>query len=367
VAGRAQFGGGHPHRFAQAVGERGARSVVRVAIVGAGRQGLRRLQAIQEVGGDDVVVVADKSREAAESLAARANCPWSTDWRSALDASADAVLICTPPYTHDEIARQALRAGRHVLCEKPLATTVPAAWEMVAEAERAGRVLKCGFNYRFHPAIQRARTLLQDGQLGRLIELRSRHGTGGRPQFEREWRTHAGESGGGILMDQGVHVLDLFHWLAGPFQRVIARTATSYWPIAPVEDNVVAVFVGENVLAGLHVSWTQWKNLFTFDLFLSEGSIRIEGLGGSYGDERLIVRRGAGEDRVMEVIEFRGPDPSWQAEWREFAAAASEGRQPSGSGRDGAEVLTLVEAIYNSARGARAVEIATVSAVGAAP
>jgi predicted dehydrogenase len=162
-------------------------------------------------------------------------------------------------------------------------------------------------------------------------------------------------------------VLDLFHWLAGPFQRVIARTATSYWPIAPVEDNVVAVFVGENVLAGLHVSWTQWKNLFTFDLFLSEGSIRIEGLGGSYGDERLIVRRGAGEDRVMEVIEFRGPDPSWQAEWREFAAAASEGRQPSGSGRDGAEVLTLVEAIYNSARSARAVEIATVSAVGAAP
>jgi predicted dehydrogenase len=339
---------------------------VRIAIVGAGRQGFRRLQAIQEVGGDDVVVVADKSREAAESLAARANCPWSTDWRSALDASADAVLICTPPYTHDEIARQALRAGRHVLCEKPLATTVPAAWEMVAEAERAGRVLKCGFNYRFHPAIQRARTLLQDGQLGRLIELRSRHGTGGRPHFEREWRTNAGESGGGILMDQGVHVLDLFHWLAGPFQRVIARTATSYWPIAPVEDNVVAVFVGENVLAGLHVSWTQWKNLFTLDLFGSDGSIRIEGLGGSYGDERLIVRGGAGKDRVIEVIEFRGPDPSWQAEWRDFAAAASEGREPSGGGRDGAEVLILVEAIYRSARDARTVEIALASGVGAA-
>jgi predicted dehydrogenase len=340
---------------------------LKVAIIGAGRQGLRRLQAIQELGGDDVVIVADKSRDAAESLAGRANCSWSTDWRSALDASADAVLICTPPNTHDQIARQALRAGRHVLCEKPLATTAVAAWEMVAEAKRAGRVLKCGFNYRFHPAIQRARALLQDGPLGHLIELRSRHGTGGRPQFEREWRTRPGESGGGILMDQGVHVLDLFQWLAGPFHRVIARTATTYWPIAPVEDNVVAVLVGENVLAGLHVSWTQWKNLFTFDLFLSEGSIRIVGLGGSYGDERLIVRRGAGEDRVMEVVEFRGPDPSWQAEWREFAAAASEGRQPSGSGRDGAEVLTLVEAVYNSARDARAVDVAMASAVGAVP
>jgi predicted dehydrogenase len=340
---------------------------VRVAIVGAGRQGLRRLQAIQQVGGDDVVIVADKSPEAAESLARQANCPWSTNWRSVLDASADALLICTPPHTHEEIARHAVRGGQHVLCEKPLATTVDAAWRMVAEAKRAGRILKCGFNYRFHPAIQRARAILQDGQLGRLIELRSRHGTGGRPQFEREWRTRAGESGGGILMDQGVHVLDLFRWLAGPFHRVIARTATAYWPIAPVEDNVVAALVGENVLAGFHVSWTQWKNLFTFDLLLSEGAIQIEGLGGSYGDERLIVRRGAGEDRVMEVIEFRGPDPSWQAEWREFAAAASEGRQPSGSGRDGAEVLTLVEAIYNSARDARVVEIANASAVGAAP
>jgi predicted dehydrogenase len=339
---------------------------VRVAIVGAGRQGLRRLQAIQEVGGDDVVIVADKSREAAETLARRANCPWATDWRSALDASADAVLICTPPHMHHEIARQALRASRHVLCEKPLATTVADAWEMVAEAERAGRVLKCGFNYRFHPAIQRARTLLQNGQLGRLIELRSRHGTGGRPLFEREWRTHAGESGGGVLMDQGVHVLDLFHWLAGPFHRVIARTATTYWPIAPVEDNVVAVFVGANVLAGLHVSWTQWKNLFTLDLFGSHGSVRVEGLGGSYGDERLIVHQGAGEDRVTEVIEFRGPDPSWQAEWREFTAA-SEGRGPSGGGRDGAEVLTLVEAIYNSARDDRTIEIAVASGVGAAP
>jgi predicted dehydrogenase len=339
---------------------------VRVALIGAGRQGLRRLQAIQEVGGDDVVIVADTSREAAESLAGRVNCPWSTDWRSVLDPSADAVLICTPPYTHDEIARQALRAGRHVLCEKPLATTAVAAWEMVAEAKRAGRVLKCGFNYRFHPAIQRARTLLKDGQLGRLIELRSRHGTGGRPQFEREWRTRPGESGGGILMDQGVHVLDLFQWLAGPFHRVIARTATTYWPIAPVEDNVVAVFVGKQILAGLHVSWTQWKNLFTLDLFLSEGSIRIEGLGGSYGDERLTVRGGAREDEnVVEVLEYRGPDPSWQAEWREFAAAVSEGRQPSGSGRDGAEVLTLVEAIYKSARDARTVEIALASAVGA--
>jgi predicted dehydrogenase len=338
---------------------------VKVAIIGAGRQGLRRLQAIQEVGEGDVAIVVDKSRDAAEALARRAGCPWSQDWRSALDISADAVLICTPPHTHDEIARHALRAGRHVLCEKPLATTVAAAWGMVADAERAGRMLKCGFNYRFHPAIAQARTLVLEGTLGRLTELRSRHGTGGRPEFEHEWRTRAGESGGGILMDQGVHVLDLFRWLAGPFRRLIACATTAYWPIAPVEDNAVAVLVVEHVLAGLHVSWTIWKNQFTFDLFGSDGSIRVEGLGGSYGDERLIVRRGAVGDRVMEVMEFRGPDRSWQAEWREFVAAAADGREPTGSGRDGAEVLTLVEAIYLSARESRAVDVRVASGVGA--
>jgi predicted dehydrogenase len=338
---------------------------MKVALVGAGRQGLRRLQAIQDVGGGDVVIVTDTNRDAAETLARRAGCRWSAEWRAAVDAAADVVIICTPPHTHAEIARHALHAGRHVLCEKPLAVTAFDAWEMVAEAERTGRVLKCGFNYRFHPAIAHTRTLVRDGRLGRVMLLRSRHGTGGRPQFEREWRTRADQSGGGILMDQGVHVLDLFRWLGGPFTRVVACTVTSYWPIAPVEDNAVAVLAGEGLLAGLHVSWTQWKNLFTLDVIGSEGSVSVEGLGGSYGDERVLYRRAAGTERAQDVTEFRGPDRSWQDEWREFTAAAALGQEPSGSGRDGAEVLTLVEAIYRSSREARAVDVGSPSGVGA--
>jgi predicted dehydrogenase len=316
------------------------------------------------VGDDDVVVVADTNRDAAEALARRAGCRWSADWRVAVEALADAIVICTPPHTHNEVARHALRAGRHVLCEKPLAVTAAAAWEMVAEAERAERVLKCGFNYRYHPAIVHVGKLVRDGRLGRLALLRSRHGTGGRPQFEREWRTHA-DQGGGILMDQGVHVLDLFRWLAGPFPRVVACTVTSYWPIAPVEDNVFAVLEGEGLVATLHVSWTQWKNLFTLDVIGSEGSVSVEGLGGSYGDERVIYRRASDPERAQDVTEFRGSDRSWQDEWREFTAAVARGQEPSESGRDGAEVLTLVEAVYRSSREARAVDVGSASGVGA--
>ncbi len=340
---------------------------MKLAIVGAGRQGQRRLQAIQDVGGDDVVIVADTNRDLAEALARRAGCTWSTDWRAALDAAIDAVLICTPPVSHDEIGRHALRTGRHVLCEKPLAMTAPVAWEMVTEADRVGRVLKCGFNYRFHPGIMHARRLVQDGRLGLLSVLRSRHGTGGRPHFEREWRTHSDQSGGGILMDQGVHVLDLLLWLGGSFQRVVAHAATAYWPITPVEDNVVAVLTGKRVLAGLHVSWTQWKNLFTLDVIGSKGSVTVDGLGGSYGHERVTVRESARSEHEVEITEFRGPDRSWEEEWREFTAAVREGRTPSGSGRDGAEVQTLVEAIYRSARESRAIDIGATSGVVAKP
>lgn len=337
-----------------------------VAIVGAGRQGRRRLQAIREVGDDNVVIVVDTNRDASESLAHQAGCRWSTDWRSALDVHTDAVVICTPPHMHDSIARHALRAGRHVLCEKPLAMSAAAAWEMVAEADRARRVLKCGLNYRFHPAVRLAHTLAEDGRLGLITLLHNRHGTGGRPQFEREWRTRAPESGGGILMDQGVHVLDLFRWLGGPFRRVIARMATAYWPIAPVEDSAVAVLVGENAVAGLHVSWTQWKNVFTLDVIGSEGSVTVDGLGGSYGDERVTVRRAGATGGALEVTEFRGPDRSWQDEWREFTAAVMDGREPLGSGRDGAEVMVLVEAVYHAARASRAVDVRPLTSLSGA-
>lgn len=339
---------------------------MKVALVGAGRQGMRRVQAIRDLGEDEVVTVADLDGDAARSLARGVGCPWTTDWHEALRAEAEAMLICVPPDVHTDIALSALQHGRHVLCEKPLAMTAATAWSMVAEAERAGCVLKCGFNYRHHPAIEQAKAWVAEGRLGRVVVLRSQHGTGGRANFEREWRTQLDRSGGGILMDQGVHVLDLFRWFGGPFSEVAGCTVTSYWPIAPVEDNAFAILRGDGFLASLHVSWTQWKNLFSLEVVGSDGSVTVEGLGGSYGVERVIFRRrSTGSVREQEVIEFRGADTSWHDEWREFKLAVVGSREPSGGGRDGAEALTLVEAIYQASRERRVVSLRPT--VGAAP
>jgi len=331
---------------------------VRLALVGAGRQGSRRLGGIERLGQDSIVVVADPDERAGRSLARRAGCPWTPDWAQAVDADADAVLVCNPPDGHAEVTLRALRRGRHVFCEKPLGLTAAAAWEMVDAAGTAGRTLKCGFNYRHHPAIAQAHAWVSAGRIGALTALRCVHGTGGRPSFEHEWRTRAERSGGGILMDQGVHVLDLFRWFAGSFTEALGSVATAYWPIGPVEDNAFAILRGDGLLGTLHVSWTQWKNVFSFEAIGADGTAVVEGLGGSYGVERVILRRPSqGGVREEDVTEFRAPDASWTAEWQEFTAAVAEHREPQGGGRDGALALALVEAIYRSSREGRAAAV----------
>ncbi len=325
---------------------------MQVALVGAGRQGFRRLQAIQDLGEDEVVIVADLDDTVARSLASRARSTWTRDWQEAVGAEVEVVVVCVPPDAHLDVTMTALNAGRHVLCEKPLALTTADAWKLVEASESTGRVLKCGFNYRHHPALLQAKAWVAEGRIGRPCVLRSRHGTGGRHGFEREWRIQRERSGGGVLMDQGIHVLDLFRWFGGAFTSVVGCTATCYWPVAPVEDNAFAVLCGDNLLASLHVSWTQWKPLFSFELIGTDGCVSIEGLGGGYGVERIVYQhRGTGSTREKEVIEYRGPDVSWQEEWREFKIAITQGRDPSGSCRDGAEALALVEAIYEASRG----------------
>ncbi len=317
-----------------------------VAVIGAGRQGMRRCQAISDLGSDTVSIVVDVDQTAARALGSKMGCAWTTRWDEAVASGADAVAVCVTPDAHFEIVHAALSRGSHVLCEKPLAPTAADARRMVAVAEAAGRVLKCGFNYRHHPAIAQAHAWVRAGRIGSLRSVNSRHGTGGRRDFDREWRTRPERSGGGVLIDQGIHILDLLRWFDVEVRTVVGSTITAYWPIAPVDDNAFAILRGDDALATLHVSWTQWKPVFWFELLGTEGSLVVDGLGGSYGLERLLYQRGGGHD--TEVVEYRGPDISWRDEWREFTAAIAEHREPCGSGRDGAEALALVEALYEA-------------------
>jgi predicted dehydrogenase len=159
-------------------------------------------------------------------------------------------------------------------------------------------------------------------------------------------------AGGGELLDQGVHVLDLFHWFAGPAIRVQAELQTAVWPLGPLEDNGFALLrFDRGVVGQLHVSMTQWKNLFSLEIHGTRGALLVDGLGGSYGPERLTVIRRKLQGGVPEVdsVTFAGPDVSWQEEWSDFAAALHGGVLRHGTPADGVLAMATLEATYAAA------------------
>jgi predicted dehydrogenase len=334
---------------------------VRVAIVGCGVIGRRRAAAA--VGTGDVVLVAVDADEAcARALAGEVGGRPATDWRDVVgDAEIDAVVVATPNKHGAEIAAALLEAGKHVLCEKPLGRTAAEAARAVASARSRGRVLKVGFNHRHHPALSRAHELGSAGAIGPLLGIRAVYGHGGRPGYDREWRGDAELAGGGEMLDQGVHIVDLCRWFLGDFERVFGTVATWYWPVEPLEDNGFAIMrTARGQVASLHTSWTQWRNLFRFEVIGRDGYLIVDGLGGSYGVERLVVGTRHGEGAVPDEKEWRheGGDVSWAEEWREFTTAVREGREPLGNGDDGYAAAQLIDAIYESARSGAPVTVA---------
>ncbi len=325
---------------------------MKVGIIGAGRQGVRRAQAINNDQETELVAVADIDFNRAKALSQQMRCQAVANWEEIMEATEiKAVLICTPPHLHAQMSIAALEKGKHVLCEKPLARNPEEAKHIVDAAKAGGMKLKCGFNHRHHPGIQKAREWFDKGVIGELNFIRCRYGIGGRLDYDKEWRAHAKISGGGELMDQGIHILDLCRWFMGEFSQVFGFLSTRFWDIAPLEDNAFALLRTEKgQVASIHASWTQWKNLFSLELFGQEGYILVEGLGGSYGTERAILgKRDFLAPFKEECIEFRGEDSSWQEEWREFVAAIREQREPLGNGYDGLEAVKLAYAIYDSA------------------
>ncbi|MBI4445346.1 MAG: Gfo/Idh/MocA family oxidoreductase [Acidobacteria bacterium] len=323
-----------------------------VAIVGCGSIGYKRVAALHALGEDRLLVVADTIAERAMKLATATGSRWSTEWKNVVeDDQIDIVVVSTTNQYLCPITVGALHNGKHVLCEKPLGRNVAEASQMVETARSSHRLLKTGFNHRHHPAIRTAHSAAASGELGTLMFIRSIYGHGGRLGYEKEWRGDRIQAGGGEMLDQGVHVLDLCRWFLGEFSQVSGITRRYFWQIGSLEDNAFALLqTSGGKVASLHTSWTQWKNRFSFEIFGEAGYARVEGLGGSYGDETLTVgkRRSEFGAPVEERFVYHGEDESWKEEWREFKKAIECGTVPLGSGEDGLAIAQLVEAIYRS-------------------
>jgi predicted dehydrogenase len=326
---------------------------LRVAVVGGGLIGRRRaIEANAHPESACLAVIdtnADRAAEVAAVLGKTTTA--ASDWRAVLPG-VDALVIATPNGLLEQIAVAALEAGKHVLVEKPMGRNLAEAERMRAAALRAGRVLKVGFNHRYHPAIAEARRRFEAGEIGTIINARARYGHGGRPGFENEWRGSREMAGGGELTDQGVHVADLLHWFLGLPESAYGLTQTAVWPLGDLEDNGFGMFrYAGGAVAIFHTSWTQWKNLFSLELFGTRGALVVEGLGRSYGAETLTAMRRKPEGGVpdMETRTFEGEDPSWRLEWADFMGAVRHRRPMLGTADDGVAAMRMLDALYRSA------------------
>jgi len=324
---------------------------VRVAFVGSGLQTRRRAPVVHQAKDDRLVTIVGTDRTSAEALAKQFDCEVESDWRRTVARDdIDAIVVTTPPHLHAEISIAALESGKHVLCEKPLCRTLEEAQAMLAAAERAKRVLKCGFNHRHHPAILEAHRRLEAGDFGRPISGRCRYGICGRPGYENEWRADPARAAGGQYAEQGVHGIDLFRWFLGDLVDVSCMTTIGYFTSQTLDDNGMALFRSAGgALAMLHASLTQWENLFSFEILGDEGYFSVDGLGATYGTEKLSLgKRDFTAPFQDHVIQYRGGDSSWQSEWTEFKSAIVEGREPIGNGHDGLEAVRAVLASYHA-------------------
>ncbi len=321
-----------------------------VAIIGCGLIGRKRAAAIERMAPPAALVAcADIQIDRARELALPASAHWSADWREVVKRNdVDVVIVSTINSLLAEISVAALEAGKHVLVEKPAARNLRELDTVIAAEERSGRLVHVGFNHRYHPALLKARELQEEGALGEMMFVRGRYGHGGRLGYDKEWRADPKRAGGGELIDQGVHLIDLARQFLGDFQTADGFATTYFWDM-PVDDNAFLLLrTSDGKTASLHVSCTEWKNLFSLEIYGHAAKLHVEGLGGSYGVERLSYYRMLPEMGPPEttVWEFPGLDESWRMETAEFLDDIRAGRRPTATLEDAHVVLRVVADVY---------------------
>jgi predicted dehydrogenase len=318
---------------------------MRIAIIGCGLIGQKRAAAI---GDDEITMVCDTNLERARSLGARVGAEAVDDWRRVVDGDSDAVVVAT---THDclaPIALAAVEAEKHVLVEKPAGRSLDELLPVRDAARRRGVSVKAGYNHRFHPGLMAAKKIVAGGGLGPLYYIRGRYGHGGRTGYEQEWRCNRALSGGGELIDQGAHLIDLSRWFLGDLTLEYAATPTFFWPVA-VEDNCFLALRGRRgEMAWLHATWTEWKNTFSFEITGREGKLTVEGLGGSYGSERLTFHKMLPQMGPPEttIWEYPPSDASWASEFAGFKADQDGKAGYNADIEDACAVLGIIAAAY---------------------
>jgi len=328
---------------------------LKFAIAGYGKMGKIREKTIRDSFHAELTHIFDISKEF-EELNHSKKCD---SFDEILDSDVDAIIVSTTVRSAPEYVISALKKGKHVLCEKPPAINAEKLLEVMDVEKKSNKVLKYGFNHRFHYSVLEAKKKILDGALGKVLWMRGVYGKAGSIDFHKNWRNYKKFSGGGILIDQGIHMLDLFRFLSeDEFDCIHSILSTSFWDIECEDNAFITLQSKKGTIATLHSSATQWKHKFLLEICLENGYLTLDGIlssTGSYSPEKLIVGMREFEDitfamgKPREIVTYFENDNSWKLELEEFISAIKKkGSIDNGTSEDALKIMQLTDQIYSN-------------------
>jgi predicted dehydrogenase len=328
---------------------------LRTAIIGMGKMGNIRKKELDRHPGFEVTALSDINEDVQKQFP---DIPFFRNWDEVLQQPLEAVVVCTYNHIAPDVVCAALDKGMHVFCEKPPGRNVEDVKRIIQAEETAhGKVLKFGFNHRFHYAVMEAKSIVDSKRYGNVMWARGIYGKAGGLSFGKNWRMDPALAGGGILLDQGIHMLDLLRYFLGDFVEIKGFVENCYWKEGPLEDNAFALMkTGEGRVAMVHSSANQWKHKFTLDLFMEDGYVTLNGILSStrsYGEESITFAKKQFENeasafgRPREETIYFDVDDSWRFEIEEFYECI-QGKKTCliGSSDDALKVMELIGNIY---------------------
>lgn len=318
-----------------------------IAIIGAGYVGRKRALALPP--NINLKTICDIDEKKGRELAKEFGCNFEKNWQKVLkDKEIDAIFICTTNNFLSKIAVSAILEGKHVLIEKPGGKNLKELQKIADAYQKRGIVVMFGYNRRYQKAVTKAKSLVDSKKFGKILFIRARYGHGGRLGYEKEWRFQKKLSGGGELIDQGCHLIDLVNFFCGPMTKTTGFITNLFWKTDLEDAAFFQLRNKQNQIAHLSVTCLEWKNIFSFELMLENAKIQIDGLGGSYGSGKLTLFKMKPEMGPPDVreFEFGKEDRSWEDENKVFFKKIEQKDYSNSSIKDAIYIMSVIEKLY---------------------
>ncbi len=322
--------------------------MIKVGMIGIGSFGKKRLAAVNSSANGELIGIADSNIEKSEAIAKELGLRNYNVDDLLSNKEIEVIIVCIPNKYHTQITINALKAGKHVLCEKPLARTPDEAYKMVNAAKETGKLLKTGSNHRYFESVRKAHKLATSGVIGEVISFNGRIGNNGE-RIQNTWYWDKELSGGGTLLDNGCHLLDIARWFMGNFVEASGLITNLFWKNCQVEDTSTGVFITEDGrIATINSSWRQFSGYFHFEVNGTEGYIAVDGRFDTHGGDNLYWQSIKDKGEIYSLNYGHVKPNSYVLELEEFFENIEKGVEPRPSGEDGLEVIKMVNAIYKS-------------------